>query len=192
MFLVSNPKKSGQYYYDKRTGVLFRCHFRRPAPGKEIVPFSWVLLISTFAFIFLLPHFFTYPYASILLNVGSFALELCLVYFYMKRKRMQIEKEGTAYVLRNLNKEELKSLKNDFLRGIVIYSGLFYTFFGGMVFMIFGTAVIFFYGKQYILSLTLFLYAIEFWGYDFYFTRKKYQKDLLNEIDSLLKESMLV
>ena len=117
--------------------------------------------------------------------------ELCLVYFYMKRKRMQIEKEGTAYVLRNLNKEELKSLKNDFLRCIVIYSGLFYTFFGSMVFMIFVGVVIFFCGKQYILSLTLFLYAIEFWGYDFYFTRKKYQKDLLNEIDSLLKESML-
>ena len=155
------------------------------------MPFSWVLLISAFAFILLLPNFFTCPYTSLLFNVSSFALELCLVYFYMKRKRMQIEKEGTAYVLRNLNKEELKSLKNDFLRGIVIYSGLFYTFFGSMVFMIFVGVVIFFCGKQYILSLTLFLYAIEFWGYDFYFTRKKYQKDLLNEIDSLLKESML-
>ena len=187
MFLVSNPQNSGQYYYDKRNGVLFRCHFRRPAPGKEIVPFSWILLISVFAFIILLPYFFTCPYTSLLLNVSSFTLELCLVYFYMKRKRIQIEKEGTAYILRNLNKEELKLLKIDFLRGIAIYSGLFYMFFGGIVFMGFVGAVIFFYGKQCILSLTLLLYAIEFWGYDFYFTRRKHQKDLLNEIDFLLR-----
>ena len=100
---------------------------------------------------------------------------------------MQIERDGTALVLRNLNIEELKALKRDFLRGIVIYSGLYYTFFGGMVFILFLNAVIFFYGKQYIISLTFLLYAIEFWGYDFYFTRRKYQKDVLEEIDSLLR-----
>jgi hypothetical protein len=186
VFLVSNSKDFGQYYYDKKNGVLFNCHFKRPAPGMEIVPFSWVLLISFFAFIFLLPQFFICPYTSILLNVCSFALELCLVLFYMKKKRMQVEKEGTAYILRNLDLEELKALKRDFFRGIAIYSGLFYTFFGGMVFMIFVLVVIFFYGKQYILSFTLLLYGIEFWGYDYYFTRKKYQKAIIKEIDSLL------
>ncbi len=186
MFLISNSKETGQYYYDRKNGVLFNCHFKRPAPGMEIVPFSWILIISFFAFIFLLPHFFTYPYVSILVNVGSFALELCLVHFYLKKRGAQIKKEGTAYDLQNLYIEELKVLKNDFFRGIIIYSGLFYTFFGGMVFMIFATAAIFFYGKKYILSLTLFLYAIEFWGYNFYFTRKKYQKDVLKEMDFLI------
>ena len=192
MFLVSNPKKSGQYYYDKRTGILYKCHFKRPVPGKEIAPFSWVLLISSLAFIILAPAYFTYQHISLLhisllLNLSFFVLELCLAHFYMKRIRMQIERDGTALVLRNLNIEELKALKRDFLRGIVIYSGLYYTFFCGMVFILFLNAVIFFYGKQYIISLTFLLYAIEFWGYDFYFTRRKYQKDVLEEIDSLLR-----
>ena len=94
MFLVSNPKKSGQYYYDKRTGILYKCHFKRPVPGKEIAPFSWVLLISSLAFIILAPAYFTYQHISLLhisllLNLSFFVLELCL-----HEKNTDADREG--------------------------------------------------------------------------------------------------
>ena len=88
-------------------------------------------------------------------------------------------------MLEDLNKDELKKLEKECLNGMAIYSGLNKYYYTGMVFMLFVVPIIFFYGKHYILSFAFLLYAIELWGYDYYFTRKKHQKDYINTINSL-------
>ena len=189
VFLVSNSKLYGQHYYDKKKHIIYRCRFQHPSPGAETVPFSWILVISFLVFVFHLPFFFVYPSASLLLNLGFFILEVCLGTLFNIRKRRQAEKSGVTIELRDLDVEKLQELKKEIMQGIIIYSGLGHYYFTGMVFMLFVVGGIFLYGGYYVLSLNFMLYAVESLGYNFYFTTKKHQKDLLNEIDSLLKES---
>ena len=188
VFLVSNSKRYGQHYYDKKEKIIYRCRFQHPSPGAETVPFSWILVISFLIFIFHLPFFFVYPSASLLLNIGFFILEVCFGTLFNIRKRRQAEKSGVTIELRDLDVEELRELKKEIMQGIIIYSGLGHYYFTGMVFMLFVVGGVFLYGRYYVLSLNCILYAVESLGYNFYFTTKKHQKELLNEIDSLLRQ----
>ena len=188
MFLVANSERTGQYYFDEKVGTVYLCHFWLPKPGEETAPFSWLLAICFLVSIFLLPHFFVHPFSSILFNIGSFALVVCLGGVYTRRRRKRVKREGTAYVLTELSRDELKELEKGCHHGMAIYTGLSQVYLRVLILCLIGVAIIFSYGKQYIISIAFLLYAIELWGYDFYFTRIKHQKDYINTINTLLQQ----
>ena len=188
MFLVANSKRSGQYYYDEKEQIVYLCRFRIPKPGEETAPFTWLLAICSLVFISLLPHFFVHPFSSIIFNLGSFALVVCLGVIYARKRQQRVKKEGIAYVLEELSRDELKELENEFFHGMAIYTSLSRVYLRVLLFCSIGVAFIFSLGKQYTISIAFLLYAIEFWGYDFYFTREKHQKDYMNKINTLLQQ----
>ena len=188
VFLVANSKRSGQYYYDEKERIVYLCHFRIPKPGEETAPFTWLLAICSLVFISLLPHFFVHPFSSIIFNLGSFALVVCLGVIYARKRQQRVKKEGIAYVLEELSRDELKELEKGCHHGMAIYTGLSQVYLRVLILCLIGVAIIFSYGKQYIISIAFLLYAIELWGYDFYFTRIKHQKDYINTINTLLQQ----
>lgn len=188
VFLVANSKRSGQYYYDEKERIVYLCHFRIPKPGEETAPFTWVFAISLLVFISLFPRFFVHPFSSILFNLGSFALVVCLGVIYARNRQQRVKKEGIAYVLEELSRDELKELENEFFHGIAIYTSLSRIYLRVLVFCSIGGAALFFFLKHPVFSIYFLLYAIEFWGYDFYFTRQKHQKDYFDTIEALLKQ----
>ena len=153
-----------------------------------VAPFSWFLPLNLLLYFLLLPNFFTKSNISILFNAGSFAFQIGLCVFYMRKKRLQIKNEGTAYVLRELSKGQLKELKDDVLRGI-LFPGYFYAFFVSTILIVLVIIIVLLIGKRYVISFTVLLYVIEYWGYNFYFSRKKHRSDFLKEINLMIRQS---
>ena len=183
MLIISNSAQDGQFYAEKKSFDIYCCHFRRPLPGMEIAPFSWVLVVSLLTAVFLLPFFFQKPYMFLLYNIGAFAIEIGLASLYIKKKREKIRQEGTKYVLNDMNADELKALKKGIMRGSVIYTSLYYHFYYGLVFTLGAMAVVILSsGKELSIGIGCALFAIELWAFQRYFAQGKYQKKVLDEI----------